>query len=321
MKLILIFTSLLYNILKVYSDIPVNCMRSQIYGKWKFNLSNPVPKSIPELYAHTCGHQLPSHESTSHKTLPVNTQDFPTEMLIELNENGSAHKGELVGQWTMVYNEGFDINFSNKEDSYFIFSRYDENKHQGDNHIKDRWLSYCNETLVGWYHTAKGWGCFYGAKEGAQIGVPTNGEVKDKQFVTEKNKVVNSYSFLGAEATMQLTASFKDHAALVEKINSMGLTWTAKNYEQFQDMTMKDLNGMYRKGSSTSENKQLLIPHEKELRSVRNSLFKKPVYNCTELPKNHTYTEYMGKPRSQVSLYLIYRVVVAHVMRLLRLTH
>jgi hypothetical protein len=196
----------------------------------------------------------------------------------------------------MVYNEGFEINF-NKTESYFVFLKYGENKeHKFDSH----WVSYCHETLVGWFHTSEGWGCFHGIKDGTTPGVPTNGEAREKQIVTENSIVQQeSYRFLGTESMLQLNAEFKDHARFVEKINDMGLSWKAANYEQFQGKTLKELNNMYRK-AHTVEGKTNVANVSPNRSFINTSLRPKVVYNCEELPKVFNYTEYMGPARSQV---------------------
>ena len=196
----------------------------------------------------------------------------------------------------MIYNEGFEIDFMNKTESYFVFLKYGENK---DKKFNTHWVSYCYETLVGWFHTPQGWGCFHGIKEGASPNVPTNGEARDKQVVTENSivKQQEAYRFLGTESMLQLNAEFKDHALFVDKLNEMDLSWKAVNYEQFQGKSFKDLNNMYRR-SHTVENK----PSGPSRSFINTSLRPKQIYNCEDLPKVFNYTEYMGEPRSQVIL-------------------
>jgi len=44
------------------------------------------------------------------------------------------------------------------------------------------------------------------------------------------------------KSKLKLSAGFKEHAKVVDRINSLNLSWKAENYEQFADMTIEDLN-------------------------------------------------------------------------------
>lgn len=46
----------------------------------------------------------------------------------------------------MVYDEGFEIRLDNFK--YFAFSKYGPKKNGG-------WDSFCDETLIGWYHNTE----------------------------------------------------------------------------------------------------------------------------------------------------------------------
>jgi hypothetical protein len=49
------------------ADIPVHCVKSQIIGNWVFRATETKQVTKPEeLYAHTCGHKNPTHESNAH---------------------------------------------------------------------------------------------------------------------------------------------------------------------------------------------------------------------------------------------------------------
>jgi Cathepsin C exclusion domain len=99
----------------------------------------------------------------------------------------------------MVYDEGFDINI--EDYSFFTFSKYSPNPNQF-NYFgtkKDKWVSMCYSTLLGWYHKGDSWGCFYGHKTNESPETITNGEVSNKMVVVEntvKNKDENEFDFL-----------------------------------------------------------------------------------------------------------------------------
>ncbi len=64
--------------------------------------------------------------------------------------------GTTEGAWTMVYDEGFDIQLDGVD--YFGFSKFYK---EGYEHKSD-----CSSTLMGWYHdkTNKMQGCWKGHK-------------------------------------------------------------------------------------------------------------------------------------------------------------
>jgi hypothetical protein len=91
MKLIMLL--LLVGIIK--SDIPTHCLKSQISGRWRFHLTEPHKKDINGLYQHTCGHNLPSHESTSYKAT-INESLFTKSIIVDLRSNNEAYLGDKV---------------------------------------------------------------------------------------------------------------------------------------------------------------------------------------------------------------------------------
>ena len=84
----------------------------------------------------------------------------------------------------MVYDEGFDVNIG--DFSFFAFSKYAPNPHRSHySNKKDKWLSMCYSTLLGWYHKGNSWGCFFATKDNESPNKVTNGEVNNKLLVVE----------------------------------------------------------------------------------------------------------------------------------------
>ena len=71
------------------SDIPVHCLKSQIVGEWEFKATKPVRKEIGELYKMTCGHNLPSHESSSYKA-SMEMSLFTEKFRVNLQKDNTA---------------------------------------------------------------------------------------------------------------------------------------------------------------------------------------------------------------------------------------
>jgi hypothetical protein len=71
------------------------------------------------------------------------------------------------GKWTMVYDEGFNID--TEEWTFFAFSKYSPAIMKNG---KYNFQSYCYRTCIGWYSNKDGslWGCYYGYKKGTKTG-------------------------------------------------------------------------------------------------------------------------------------------------------
>jgi hypothetical protein len=67
-------------------DIPVHCVKSQIEGEWEFKATEPVTKSIEQLYKMTCGHPNPSHESSAYQ-MNMDLSLFEYEFSVKLGKN------------------------------------------------------------------------------------------------------------------------------------------------------------------------------------------------------------------------------------------
>jgi hypothetical protein len=216
---------------------------------------------------------MPSHERDAYthtRIIPqliVTVELKPTDESILTFENDE----QRLGNWTMVYNEGFDVLVGDY--SFFAFSKYALNDNSRPD-ISSRWISKCYSTLTGWYHKGSEYGCFYAEKMGVNADEITNGEPGNKLLVVENTvqtissrveRLNNYYSttamiskqetlsneinddetfFLESKAVseLKLTNEFKDHDRVVERLNSMGNLWKAANYDQFKSMSIQDLN-------------------------------------------------------------------------------
>jgi hypothetical protein len=201
----------------------------------------------------------------------------------------------------MVYDEGFDINFENRSESYFAFSKY--GPRGANSKFNSKWVSYCYATLIGWYRTVNAeWGCFKGEKIGYSVNEETNGEASNKQMVVEgwtgtstksflQKKDIEESRFMETDSRLKITSEFTDHAAVVNIINESNLSWTAKVYSQFEGMSIKEMNRkLYgkRKARMRSFYTNGAFIENKNTRQVP-----------TNLPPSVDYTQYMNAPRNQ----------------------
>jgi hypothetical protein len=226
----------------------------------------------------------------------------------------------------MVYDEGIEFNLGDKNKnkdkgnylSYFLFLKFSDNINRF-NKIRTKYLSHCNEALIGWYHiNNEEWGCFYGHKLIENYNLPTNGEASDKKIVlenivklvqpslnfmeiqknlnknktnkkifdinkekkedrnNEKNKTIimkkfnlerfmqiktkfntnnkSNYSIKNENENenenaglLNLSSEFTNHEEVVERINSMNLSWKAEVYSELKGKTISEMNNFYGK--------------------------------------------------------------------------
>ena len=118
-------------------DTPANCTYNDVLGTWKFYIG-------PTGLDRTVNCTIPW---TPEKTLVVSLL-FPDKVTDQfLNE----------GFWTMIYNQGFEVQLQHRK--YFAFSNFTS----GENNTV---TSYCDSTFAGWSHDFSGhnWACYFGRK-------------------------------------------------------------------------------------------------------------------------------------------------------------
>ncbi|XP_071548235.1 dipeptidyl peptidase 1-like isoform X2 [Panulirus ornatus] len=182
-------------------DTPANCLYEDIRGTWTFLETERLGDNTIN-----CDELGPVVHT---KTL---TLSFPNTATDEL---GNA------GTWTLIYNQGFEVNIN--ERSYFAFSYY-----EGD------WLtstSYCDRTFNGWSRdkTVRNWSCFSAQK---------NNMVPPRNTRTSK------------ASALKLRKKYKNDLKMIEKINSAQSSWTAKSYPEHEKYTQYEM--MQRAGGSRS---------------------------------------------------------------------
>jgi hypothetical protein len=92
-------------------DIPPHCLSSQIMGEWIFYHTEPVPKTLSELYNHKCG--IKDHTDKYHiNDFNMDKNSFKNSFEIRFNKD---HSSEIIKN-----SNGFDI----KEVNILIFLIY-----------------------------------------------------------------------------------------------------------------------------------------------------------------------------------------------------
>merc|ERR1712032_116084 len=284
MKLVLFITFIITCSLPIIqSDIPTHCYSHQIVGNWIFYQTKAEPKSLGDLYKMKCG--IKDHTKVSDIAKPkIDKGQFTNSFEVNMDKNHkvtvtksfNGFNAAKTGFWTMVYDEGFEINLGKKNSqdfsSYFTFLKFSKNNWTKEN-IKSKHYSHCYEALIGWFHIAnKKWGCFYVHKLVDNYKEPTNGEADDKLLVVENvikpafiekdveietrkksylenfekgrfmqtefnNKLNNKFNnkfLMKTRSMLTLSAEFTNHEEVVERINSMNLSWKAEAYSEFK---------------------------------------------------------------------------------------
>lgn len=219
-----LFYIIILNIVVKYStsDIPTHCIQQQVVGVWRISRTITMAKKKLSLTnSNLCGHELPSNIATSIKARDLSTSGLKIKdyIYVTLKEDNTAviEGYDQKAFWTMIYDEGFEV-YTNKTNinekiSYFFFLKYDLNhndKTDKGSSIESKYSSYCYVTLNGWYNEGNNEGCAQGFKV-SSFGSndindnPTNGEVENKQNVTESSAVKqNNISFIEEKNTSYL---------------------------------------------------------------------------------------------------------------------
>lgn len=167
----------------VNADLPVHCVRHQVVGTWKFELSQPSAERSD------CGHQHPDAEEsqpaldkfTGATSLTVALNN-PNEVVVQgpsslLQQRTTIRDSSTsllesepgAGWWTMIYDEGFDVHVGDL--SLFTFSKFTILAGDLGPSVT---RSDCARTEVGWYrnHRDNTWGCFLGVKMNGNAPAP-----------------------------------------------------------------------------------------------------------------------------------------------------
>eukprot|EP00929_Paragymnodinium_shiwhaense_P000522 TRINITY_DN10075_c0_g3_i1.p2 TRINITY_DN10075_c0_g3~~TRINITY_DN10075_c0_g3_i1.p2 ORF type:complete len:598 (+),score=159.03 TRINITY_DN10075_c0_g3_i1:134-1795(+) len=236
--------ALLYALPPAAADLPVHCLRHQIYGEWRFT------RGALRESRDSCGHSRPDAEQFQPKrdTVLMEPGLHSTEVTVTLQKpNVAVTSDGQKGTWTMVYDEGFEVNVGGM--SYFAFSNFTF-KPKVKGHAGPRNVSHCGETMVGWYRTtdrAK-YGCYFGVKTAQTAEVFLATEEEHEEYSPEPSHTSRYYE-------EPLTAEAQDHivSKLNEKISLLQLGWTAKAQPRWNGRTMREVNtysGLKRRSST-----------------------------------------------------------------------
>eukprot|EP00440_Ansanella_granifera_P054177 gb/GFBE01058726.1/.p1 GENE.gb/GFBE01058726.1/~~gb/GFBE01058726.1/.p1 ORF type:complete len:511 (+),score=93.05 gb/GFBE01058726.1/:1-1533(+) len=201
----------------VLGDLPVHCLRHQVQGNWEFFLGPATTERS------ACGHQSPDAEDNQPPLLLAQVADVRQ---VELRSPNVAQSRDTVGNWTMIYDEAFEVNVDGL--SLLAFSRFELFKEGG----VQKNVSRCGETQLGWYRDVnKGlWGCFYGKKSAPP---EDHAELLSAALPVAGKTAGNSEP---------LNETY--HNAFAATLNLIQDMWTAKVYDRFIGMSLREMNSM-----------------------------------------------------------------------------
>ena len=124
------------------ADVPNHCLKHDILGNWTLLIGSPVNSS--NRHDANCGHHEPDDPKRSWLALRENFTHIKT-LDVVLNENYTARTVNASGNWTMVFDTGYEIDIHGiKFFSFFDYQSTDSNL--------TNFTTNCSATIVGWYH-------------------------------------------------------------------------------------------------------------------------------------------------------------------------
>lgn len=214
-------------LLRVSADLPVHCMRHEVVGTWLFKLG---PKGEQRT---SCGHRQPDVEEFQPPRQLVDGAPSATEFQVTLqNPNSVVTEKSSKGTWTMVYDEGFEVNVDGL--SFFAFSNFtfeaDATSLLGKKHN----VSHCDQTMVGWYENKErtSFGCYYGTKLQPQA-------AHSSKPATHEHAALQSGTF---DRPLDHAAQKKAVSKLNKKLDMLQLGWRAREMTKWNSRTLREVN-------------------------------------------------------------------------------
>jgi len=186
----------------VHADTPANCTHKDLMGVWDFHFSK----------GGNCKMLDCSKAGPAVLTIPI-----------ELRGRHGAVKltdGER-GEFNLIYNQGFEVLLGYRK--MFAFFQYKSLNSTAYN---------CTTTMTGWSHNNGGndWSCFTAVKRD-----------DDKLKFEPQTTAKMSATQLEGINNLLAEVNYNSDQQLVDEINKSQKSWTATTYEQFKQLTFKQL--------------------------------------------------------------------------------
>eukprot|EP00928_Gymnodinium_smaydae_P027677 TRINITY_DN21321_c0_g1_i2.p1 TRINITY_DN21321_c0_g1~~TRINITY_DN21321_c0_g1_i2.p1 ORF type:complete len:554 (-),score=125.19 TRINITY_DN21321_c0_g1_i2:55-1626(-) len=246
----------------VVADLPVHCLRHQVQGEWTFVLSAPSSQRS------SCGHGHPDKEDAQPPRSLVDEKKGSAVERFVLHDPNVATRADRKGErgtWTMIYDEGFEVNVGDR--SFFAFSNFTFEQDSVTHEKKN--VSHCGQTMVGWYQNTKRteFGCYYGYKMDPQTTKNVAAAPSESEHTTHEDKKID-------HATLSHTVS-----NLNKKLSMLQVGWKARVMPKWIGKTVSEMNayaGIKRSTSMRELRMDRLQQNQHSKRRVR-SFLQRPV--------------------------------------------
>ena len=205
------------------ADIPVHCLHRQTVGTWNFKLgSNKNDDTL------TCGHKLPDEVMTMvDQKVRYKSPNFSVDSEYKVtltNPNIATDEKGNKGTWTMIYDEGFEVNINGRK--FFSFFCYEPKVQNPSPDENADFYSICDEVFSGWYHNndETDWGCYVGKHIGGGESVTTDDDssISNDHVVQPDSLLEVTATHLlrsgAAASTRRVAASINLHSAKSTKV-------------------------------------------------------------------------------------------------------
>lgn len=239
-----LITILLLLLNHIKTDQPVHCRKEKMVGTWIFHISDSLFKPDLKDYRTSCGNGFPAEIK---KDSCDYIRRFPKENILKLKLGDDykvySRNNELKGNWTPMYDQGFNIYYEDMEFYANLKYYYDANK--------KKFVSNCNKTSYGWLmhdknDKSKDWSCFYGIKEN-ELNVFSNscldrrGLPSDNlAFITKKENKVKKMITTPKLIFEDRAYNRFNHSKIIDIVNNSKLPWKAEVNQLFHNKTLKE---------------------------------------------------------------------------------
>lgn len=244
----------------VRADLPVHCVDDSVFGEWTVYFGAPSGDSTL-----SCGHEVPDKVMTMvNRKNSIHNPGFPikTKAVWTLQRpdpknplpRGQAvvdASGGNVGWWTMVYDEGFEIQAAGHR--YFSFFQYSPKSPASNPAEVADFNSHCGATFSGWYHPIQrsqtNWGCFIAQRtdKTAPVLVPLANVVAGARVLSptagfrfssgaSRQQVLSPHGLAsGPSAALWTSPIFRQDSVFIELLNRQpGASWRARHHAHLE---------------------------------------------------------------------------------------
>ncbi len=323
--------SLLFALLalaSVRADLPIHCLKSQVEGKWTFQLEEKV-KGLNPLENH-CGHSMPDDEKTSYLSkkdtfAPVST------LTLHLLPDGTVSANKLTAMLRMKQQTALLDGPALKDQFAEMKKQAEVQKHQRlrkedqegfsallkkvspQNRFYDNsWTMIYDEGFEVTYEHQKifVFSQYYPDPKNSSVMLSNcSASIVGwyHNYLTDEYTCIRGARDGGANKQTRfsqteteteskgpfLPGDFKEHQMMAERLNSLGLSWTSGVSEDFQGLTVDEMHSLAGRKSSLREFQRY------SFKTTQQGYLKAVSEDVSDLPSDFSWEHAMGKVKNQ----------------------